>query len=210
MNVVGKALDELYRCFDLINEKYYEGKLKQPVITIQKQRSNNLGHFTLDKIWRDKEFLDDEDKSYYEININPINLNRPVEDIMETLNHEMVHYLNKTLEINDCSGAKHNKKFKEIAEKVGLICENDKKYGWGITYNSEEFLEFIHNIIKPNKDAFTYFMYIEHQEKEKKPREKKTFKHTCPVCGEIAKGKKDAIFICGKCNVEMEIEDDEI
>lgn len=79
----------------MINNKYYKGKLKEPVITIQKQRSNNLGHFTLNKIWRDKESLEDDDKAFYEININPVNLNRPVEEIIVTLNHDRRNWRNK-------------------------------------------------------------------------------------------------------------------
>ena len=49
LNIIGEALDELYRVFNILNHDYYENKLPEPVITIQKARPNNLGHFTLGK-----------------------------------------------------------------------------------------------------------------------------------------------------------------
>lgn len=154
--MVGKTLQELYRIFGILNEKYYDNKLPDPVITIQKTRPNNLGHFTLGKVWQpiDKESISD---AKYEININPLNLNRSVEQIVGTLHHEMVHYDNKLKEVKDCSGQVHNRKFKESAERVGLICEKSKSYGWGFTTLCDDLNTFIQQIIKPDEKCFEYF-----------------------------------------------------
>lgn len=205
LNIIGKVIDELYRYFEILNKDYYEGKLPDPVITIQKSRQNNLGHFTLGKVWKNREEADNEELAKYEININPVNLNRPVEEIVGTVHHEMVHYANKISEINDCNGQVHNKKFKELAESVGLICEKSKKYGWGITELSDTFREYINESIKPDSSAFDYFRSVE--KKESKPREKKTFKYICPQCGIDVKGKPYVEIKCGKCDVLMEMEE---
>lgn len=50
MNVVGMALDELYRIFDILNRDKFDGSLSEPVITIQKTKGTTLGYFTVDKV----------------------------------------------------------------------------------------------------------------------------------------------------------------
>lgn len=206
MNVIGNAIDELYRYFEILNKDYYESKLPDPVITIQKARANNLGHFTLGKVWKKRDEENNDDTAKYEININPVNLNRPVEEIIGTVQHEMIHYANKISDINDCNGQIHNKKFKELAENVGLICEKTKKYGWGITSLSEPFKTYIEDRIEPKAEVFDYFR-CEDKKRESKPREKKTFKYICPKCGMDVKAKLDAKVKCGKCDVFMVIEE---
>ena len=116
MNVIGIALDELYRIFNILNKDKFDENLPEPVITIQKTKGITLGHFTVDKVWKDKKVLEtnesstEEPEAYYEINIDPRWFgNRSAEEIVETLLHEMVHYCNKVNEIKDCSGNVHIK-----------------------------------------------------------------------------------------------------
>lgn len=206
MNIIGLALDELYRIFNILNRDYYGGELPEPALTIQKTRANNLGHFTLDKVWKRKDEEDNEELSRYEININPMNLNRSIEEIICTLQHEMVHYSNTISEIKDCNGQIHNKKFKELAENVGLICEKSKKYGWGTTACSEAFKTYIEENIKPDESVFEYFRSGSNP-KERKPREKKTFKYRCPSCGLIAKAEPGKRIKCEECNMLLSIEE---
>ena len=202
MNIIGEALTELYRIFNILNERFYENKLPEPVLTIQKQRANNLGHFTLSQVWKNENTEDTK----YEININPVNLNRPVEEIVGTLRHEMVHFANKISDIRDCNGQVHNKKFKELAENVGLICEKSKSYGYGFTALSDKLKEYITEEIKPNESVFEYFREGE-PPKENKPREKKIFKYVCPSCNMVVKAKKDNNIYCGDCGIMLEMED---
>ncbi len=210
MNIIGAALDELHRCFDILNAKYYEGKLPEPVISIQKSRPNNLGHFTLGKVWKNQNETENEESARYEININPVNMNRPAEEIIETLHHEMVHYVNRQNEIKDCNGQVHNKKFKTAAERVGLICEKSKQYGWGYTSLSESLKTFIVEEMKPDPKAFKYFrLGSVVPVKVKKPREKKSFKYICSGCDQTAKAGRDAKIKCGNCDELMETNDED-
>lgn len=209
INVVGIALDELYRIFGVLNEEYFGNKLEPPVITIQKSKSNVLGHCTTEKVWRQKDNGEDDDSACYEININPLHLNAPVEKIIGTLQHEIVHYANNVYGIKDCSGQHHNKKFKDLAERVGLLVEKSDKVGWGITEPDDRLLSFIKNAIQPDETAFAYFRtdIINQNDKPKKP--KNIFKYRCPDCDLEVKAKAGRHIMCGDCKKELEMEEDD-
>lgn len=199
-NVIGIALDEFYRIFEILNRKYYDGKLPEPVLTIQKGRSNNLGWFILNKVWKNKS---DEQSAKYEINITAGNLNRNIVDIVGTLHHEMVHYMNKISEIKDCSGQRHNKKFKDMAERVGLICEKSNTYGWGFTECSDDLKTFILDVVNPNTEVFDYFRQENGLKSPKKPVRKNLFKYVCPKCNMKVKAEEDKNIVCGDCSIEL-------
>lgn len=218
MNVIGIALDELYRIFAVLNHDKFNDELPEPVITIQKTRGRTLGHFTLDKVWRNKQRVEEgkiamdnsDETAYYEINIDPRWFcNRTAAEVVETLLHEMCHYCNKLSDIKDCNGNVHNKKFKSLAESVGLIVEKGDSVGYGYTSLSDELKEYVEESVKPDAKAFEYFRAGIIEGGAKKPRTKTLFKYTCPDCGQIAKGKKDIAIKCGLCDVEMDMEDDD-
>lgn len=209
MNVIGMALEELYRIFNILNSDKFDGELSEPVITIQKTRGSTLGHFTLNRVWVDKNNEEDEETSYYEINIDPRWFNsRTPADVAETLLHEMCHYYNKMNDIKDCSGNVHNKKFKKSAENVGLVVERGKSVGWGYTSMSDELKAYMDEVVKPNDKAFEYFRSAPVKSSGGGgTRKKNMFKYTCPECGAEVKGKRDMTIKCGICDVVMDIED---
>lgn len=210
MNVIGMALEELYRIFNILNRDKFDGSLSEPVITIQKTKGRTLGHFTLDRTWRDKNNEESEETSYYEINIDPRWFNsRTPADVAETLLHEMVHYYNKANDIKDCSGNIHNKKFKSAAEKVGLIVEKGKGVGYGYTSMSEALKAYVDEVVKPSEEAFEYFRSVPVKQSGGSGggRKKSVFKYTCPDCGAEVKGKRDMVIKCGLCDVVMKMED---
>lgn len=204
-NYIGIALDELYRIFNILNTTYFKNNLPIPMITIQKAKSSgNLGWFTLDPLWEDQQ---NEEKKY-EINICAEYLNRELHEIVCTLQHEMIHYANKIADIRDCNGQVHNKKFKSLAESVGLVVEKSKKYGYGHTVCSEDFKDFIDNEIKPNAECFMCFRNIILVSKESKLKEKKIFNYTCQMCGEKVKAKRDKKILCIECSCQFEMEEE--
>lgn len=212
MNVISMALEELYRIFHILNEDKFDGELTEPVITIQKTRGRTLGHFTTSRVWVDKNNEEDEETSYYEINIDPRWFNtRTPADVVETLLHEMVHYYNKANDIKDCSGNVHNKKFKSSAEKVGLVVEKGKGVGYGYTSMSEALSAYVDEVVKPNEAAFEYFrsVPVKMSGGSGGGRKKSTFKYTCPDCGAEVKGKRDMVIKCGLCDVVMKMEDED-
>ena len=79
---------------------------------------------------------------------------------MGTLMHEMVHYYCQLNGIADVSqnGRYHNKKFKEEAEKRGLVISWGQYIGWSITKPDESFIRMLeeNSIEKPldiNRDG---------------------------------------------------------
>lgn len=213
MNVIGIALEELYRIFGILNRDKFNGELSEPVITIQKTRGRTLGHFTLSKVWVDKNNEESDESSYYEINVDPRWFNsRTPADVAETLLHEMCHYYNKVNDIKDCSGNVHNKKFKSCAERVGLVVEKGKGVGYGYTSMSDALKFYMDNVVKPSEEAFEYFRTAPislggNGSGSGSGRKKSVFKYTCPSCGQEVNGKRDVAIKCGHCDVVMEMED---
>ena len=81
------------------NKRFYDGTLEPPVITASpKGHRNALDWFTLWRAWKE-----DGTDGHYEINVCADYLNRPFEEICETLLHEMAHLYNKQIGIRDCS-----------------------------------------------------------------------------------------------------------
>ena len=209
MNVIGVALNELYRIFGILNRDKFDGSLTEPVITIQKTKGRTLGHFTLAKVWKDKNNEESEENAYYEINVDPRWFNsRTPADVAETLLHEMCHYYNKVNNIKDCSGNVHNKKFKASAEKVGLVVEKGKGVGYGYTSMSDALKTYMERVVRPDEAAFEYFRSSPMKAAGTDgTRKKSQFKYTCPSCGQEVKGKKDVTIKCGYCDVVMQMED---
>ena len=145
--------EALEYAFDVLNEVYFGGELPPIVISIMSSPRTN-GHFTINKEWRF------EENDLHEINISAEHLDRPIENIMATLCHEMVHYYCQLNGIKDTSQNHryHNKNFKREAEERGLIIEYAKGIGYSVTRPSPEFIEVIksHGIEKPidiNRDG---------------------------------------------------------
>ena len=79
-----------------------------------------LGHFAALR-WSAKE---NSGKALHEVVVVAEYLNRPAEDVVETLLHEAAHAMNFDRGIKDCSRSQyHNARFKVAAEEVGLTVE---------------------------------------------------------------------------------------
>ena len=133
--MLGSIQEVLEYAFHVLNEAYYDNELPDPIITIMSSPRTN-GHFTIGKVWKENEEM------RHEINISAEHLDRPIENIIATLNHEMVHYYCSLKGIPDTSqgGRYHNKNFKREAESRGLIITQGKYIGWSITAPSPAFI----------------------------------------------------------------------
>ena len=202
--------------FDVLNKVYFDGELPPIVITIMSAPRSN-GHFTINREWRVAE------ERFNEINISAEHLDRPIENIMATLMHEMVHYHSQINGIQDVSQnyRYHNKKFKEEAEKRGLLISQGKYIGWSITEPSPEFIEVIksHGIEKPmdiNRDGMQIDLAgllgvlggLPGADGAKgigivtKPK-CSTRKYICPCCGNSFRATKDINVMCMDCNEQF-------
>lgn len=200
--------------FEKINERYFGSALPPIVITIMSSPRSN-GHFTTGKEWRLSE------ERLNEINISAEHLDRPIENIMATMCHEMVHYYCQLNGIKDVSsnGRYHNKLFKEEAEKRGLIISCGQYIGWSITEPSDEFIQFVNEvgIAKPmdiNRDGATVDVAtligllgglkgnngVDGQGMPIAKKKTSTRNWICPCCGaKLRTTKADMNIICGDC-----------
>ena len=143
--------------FEVLNRVYFDSALPPIMITIMSSPRTN-GHFTVGKVWRA------EEGHYNEINISAEHLDRPIENIMATLMHELVHYYCQLNGIQDTSkgGRYHNKNFKREAELRGLSIGYHKYIGYSLTEPKPEFAQVLidNGIEKPidiNRDGELWF-----------------------------------------------------
>lgn len=198
----------LNKLFDLLNAEFFESVLSRPTITIQ-STPKAYGHFSLrEDTWISKR------GGTHEINIGAGTLARPIEEVTATLLHEMVHYYNYEMGIQDCSRGNtyHNRRFKESAEAHGLIVTHSDKYGWSHTSPGDALLEFVVDNgltdILINRNEFTGFRITgtgTHSGAEGglPPRTSSTRKYRCPRCGNSVRATKTVRIACMDCGVQM-------
>ena len=201
--MLGSMQEELERAFKVLNVVYFDGELPEPVITIMSSPRTN-GHFTVGRVWSEAE------EQKHEINISAEHLDRPIENIMATLQHECVHYYCSLHNIKDTSqgGRYHNKNFKLEAEARGLIISQGKYIGWSITEPSTAFIDVLreYNITKPtdiNRAGELLFpVGIGGNGSGGSSTAKKktsTRKYICPSCGNSFRATKDLNVMCVDC-----------
>ncbi len=137
-NITGAVTDKLVEAFEFFNEAL-EANLDNPVFTLipNRGRQSYYGWYWQGR-WKDGK------KTLPEINITADTLKRSIEDICETLIHEMVHYKNNAANIVDCNNNQyHNKAFKKQAEAFGLTVEKVKNKGYARTALGDKALALV-------------------------------------------------------------------
>ncbi len=149
-----RTIREIIKHFGLKTEP------KQILVTVQtKGRKQALGWFWA-KRWSagkaadaSKPRSDAAKDAVHEINLSAEHLKTC--DVGELLIHEMAHAENNTLEIRDCVGRMHNKKFKVMAERLGLLVKpRDRSVGFGYTELDAPAKTFLKDI-KFDKEIFS-------------------------------------------------------
>lgn len=90
-----------------------------------------LGHFAAER-WQP---AGAEGVYVHELMIGGEGLRRGAGEVFATLLHEAAHALARVRGIQDTSrqGRYHNKRFKQLAEELGLVIERDPRIGWSLT-----------------------------------------------------------------------------
>ena len=200
----------LEEAFDILNESYFESALSRPAITIQSTPRSH-GHFTPYDAWNDCGL------KLKEINLGAESLRRPVPEVIATLMHEMVHYHCHIHGIKDVSRGNtyHNKRFKEEAEKRGLIISYADGVGYSVTRPSQDLADLVQTL--GWEDKLKLYRNPEYKKSsggngdskgstdtEGKKRSS-TRKYTCPKCGLSIRATKEVHIACIDCgNTPME------
>ncbi len=199
----------LNKIFDLLNVTFFENALSRPTITIQ-STPRAYGHFSLrEDTWVSKI------GGTHEINIGAGTLARPIEDVVATLLHEMVHYYNYVCGVQDCSRGNtyHNRKFKEEAEARGLVVERSERYGWSHTSPSEALIDFVLDngltdiLLNRNEESgFQITGTGTHSGSSFTTTKKSsTRKYICPCCGMSIRATREVNIACLDCDEQMVI-----
>lgn len=198
---ISETVAFLEMAFDAANDRLFCGKLERPMITVQAS-PKAYGHFTQYDAWTVN--AGEKAEGRKEINIGAETLNRPIENTIATLIHEMVHYQNLLDGVKDTSrgGTYHNKRFKQTAEEHGLLIEYNDRIGWSVTQPGESVRSLVADM---GWDTINLCRAGELGKAAKK--KSSTRKYTCPVCGQSIRATKAVNVICGDCMVQMERED---
>lgn len=200
----------LEKIFRAVNTDWFGGELEEPIITIQ-STPRAYGHVSVAKTWKRK------DDWRHELNIGAETLDRPIEHVVATMVHEMVHLYNIAHDIQDCSrgGAYHNRKFRDEAERRGLVIGHHPTYGWTVTEPGDELLEYIigqgWTDISINRDG-SWRPTASGGSKAgeggamdggEKPKRSSTRKLVCPCCGQSVRATREVNILCGDCMEKM-------
>ena len=202
-------ISALEKSFDVLNNKLFDNKLKRPVITLAEgSKIRAYGWFVCKEIWHDN-----NNNSACELNISSDYLKRPFEEIVKTLAHEMIHCCNYAEGIQDCAraGQRHNKHFKECAEKHNMIwlkpAEDDtakqeyyKKFGYSDVDLKDEIKESVYADLQFLKEALTIYRDEKNSRKKSKSN---VIKYMCPVCGCSCRATKQIFIRCMECDEDM-------
>lgn len=221
MITIEKITSELHNAYNLINKKYFEGKLPTVAITIQSEsrRKLTMGWCTTKEVWGDKQGK----IKLYEINLTPEFLDLDYHETMDTLMHEMVHLYNIVEGVQDTSrnGTYHNIVFKEESIRRGFEYESDKpdkKYGWSFSRLSQKTKDEL-DTLGIDKKVFSiarrspaYFQRLEEgntpeeiEDEPEQPQRAKSFKWTCESCESTLRTTKPEMnIICGDCNINFQ------
>lgn len=205
---ISGQLEKMYR---VLNADKFGNQLEDAFITIQ-STPRAYGHVTSVKVWNSRSGL-----SKYELNIGAGTLDRPIESIVSTMLHEMVHIYHMQNGIKDVSRGcvYHNKKFKIKAEEVGLVVEHDPSIGYSITSPSDDLVLYICDKGWRDIDMCRDDGVFNISGKRcvgassgssgaapvRKPSS--TRKYICPCCGNSVRATKDVNIICGDCAQKM-------
>lgn len=219
MATINEMTDHLQNLFKIMNDRFFDGSLIEPIIIIQTnaKATRAKGWCTVHEVWHEAS----TSKSMYEISISAEYLYLGILDISSTLIHEMVHLYHLQNGIKDVSrgNAYHNTKFKERAEKCGLSISYNERIGWSVSTLTLETKDFVTKLLD-GKD-FNYIKGIKTDidgsgslvspiDISEQPKKKTHIrKYVCPACGVSVRASKEVNLICGDCRVHLETDYEE-
>lgn len=199
--MLSRPLMALEEAYGFLNSTFFESALSKSVIMIS-PTPDSYGHFTPWKSWKGK-----DGEGYCEINIDAGTIDRPIEHVIATLLHEMVHQYCYEHGIKDTSrgGAYHNKRFKAEAEKRGLVIGYDKRIGHSPTRPGSIILELVESgRFNGCIDEFCRVRgTLLGPSGSSGKKQSSTRKYSCPGCGMSVRATKEVRIECMDCSLQM-------
>lgn len=208
-----RAVQYLQKIYKLVNEQYFNDALEEITLTVQ-ESARSYGHVSVSNTW-----FTADGKGMKELNISANYLTRPIEEIVVTMIHEASHIYNMQHGIKDTSNGYvyHNTRFKKTAEEMGhLRIERHEKYGWTVSFATEETLDFcIRNglediqIGRGNEFSYGGFTGGTSGNGATPPtppttrKKSSTRKYICPCCGTSFRATKEIRVMCMDCSEQF-------
>lgn len=215
---MARVIGEIQKIARMINVDWFRNELpiEDCIFTVQ-STPKAYAHFTPYLAYRvhDKE----GERGSVEINIGAGTLDRSIDAVVASLIHEMVHWYNWINKVKDTSNNNvyHNHRFKDEAEKHGIIIDYADRIGWSVTSPSDELIEWcINNDLEDfrlGRNEFTSY-FIGGGSKAGNagtgkttivPKKGNSHKLICPCCGVTVRytTAKTPNIVCGDCNEQM-------
>lgn len=206
---MSRTVQMLEKLFNMLNADWFDGKLETPIITVI-PTPRAYAHYTTSNVWK----VGNDGKR--EINIASGTLNRPLEEIAASMQHEMIHYYNDVVaNVQDCSrnGQYHSKKFAVEAVKRGLNVERSDTYGYAYTSCGDDLLEWILNHIDSLREieicrvnpigGVSGIGGKTASGNASASNNSHSIKYSCPACRNSVRATKTVNVMCGDCMVKM-------
>jgi hypothetical protein len=166
------------------------------------------GHFA-SNVWE----VDGE--PIHEVLIVAEQLNRPAEEVFQTLLHESVHGIANKRQIKDVSGKRHNKRFATLCWEVGLQPPESahSAIGWSAATLLDQTKADYSQVIELIGETLNLYRKLN---LEMKPKVKNSWAAECPCGVKIRVGKKvydgENIFlkmVCTMCDSNFVVDDED-
>lgn len=189
--------------YDYLNRVLFNNQLS-PCLLNFSRHANTCGFFSY------KRWHNNSGKHIHEISLNPDLLERPIEEVMSTLVHEMVHQWQFDFGKPSANGY-HNKEWAGEMESIGL-----KPSSTGLPRGKRTGYKMSHYIIQGGKfdiafqkipvDYLIPWKGKDYQRKSSKRQTsqgKDKLKYSCPKCLINVWGKTGLNILCGNCHVAL-------
>ncbi|QSB07206.1 hypothetical protein JQS30_17065 (plasmid) [Natronoglycomyces albus] len=166
-----------------------------------------LGHFAADR-WHHAATATD----LSEVFIGGEGLERGSDEVLATLLHEAAHVVANVRGIQDTSrqGRWHNKKFKALAEELGLTVTKDDKLGWSPSQLAEDAATVYADTLQSLNEALTVYRRAEIHAQPGTKGATNTVQPAlcgCPRRIRVAPSVlEEAPIVCGSCGQEFQHE----
>lgn len=208
MNDITEASALIKNIFSKLNKEFFNNELPElPIYLTATTRAITAFNADVTTVF------DRKRKQECQFNFSDDILTDPIVVVCQRMLHVMCHYYCYLHGIPESSrgGTYHNKKFKRVAERHGLVSVKDDTYGWSISCPSERLVRFCADEFKGF--SFGVFRYT-HYDKDKacvdmstietgmenvKNPNSHSIKFQCPICGNSTRATKIIRLICGDC-----------
>lgn len=200
-DVGSRLVSGLEIAYDQIRVEHIE---VPPAVIVISSSATKYGHYAVGR-WQLGQHGTEDARLMSEIMMGAEGLRREPRQVLATLIHEAAHGLAHARGIKDTSrdGKYHNKRFRDLAEELGLQVESDKTRGHTKTSLPEnEFPELV-DMLTPKLVAWRNFEQVT---KSTTDRDKRvSLNCRCPRNIQVRKSvEAQGLILCGKCGDAFE------